>query len=119
MKAWAKRLKRDLLALYLAARDPRTPLAAKLVAGATAAYAFSPIDLIPDFIPVIGLVDDLLIVPLGIWLAVRLIPDALMEEFRKLAERVERRPVSRGGMIVVIAIWLFVAALAGLFFLGG
>ena len=73
LKAWAKALKRDVVALWRAARDPRVPWHAKAVAAAVAAYALSPIDLIPDFVPVIGYVDDLLIVPAGIWLAVRLV----------------------------------------------
>lgn len=82
-KTWARRIKRDVVALWIAAHDPRTPLAAKLVAGAVAAYALSPIDLIPDFIPVLGYFDDLLIVPLGIMWAVRLVPPLLMDEFRE------------------------------------
>ena len=86
VRAWARRLKRDVVALWIAARDPRTPLAAKLVAGAVAAYALSPIDLIPDFIPILGYLDDLIIVPAGIWLALRLIPASLMMEFRSQAE---------------------------------
>ena len=73
-KDWARRLKRDVVALWIAARDPRTPVLAKVAAGAVAAYALSPIDLIPDFVPVLGYLDDLLIVPLGIMLAVRLVP---------------------------------------------
>ena len=85
LKGWARALKRDVVALWLAARDPRTPLAAKLVAGAVAAYALSPIDLIPDFIPVLGYLDDLLLVPAGIWLAVRLIPEELLAELRAVA----------------------------------
>ena len=80
---WARRLKRDVLALWLAARDPRVPWPAKAVAGAVAAYALSLIDLIPDFIPVLGYLDDIVIVPLGIWLALRLIPPFLMEELRR------------------------------------
>ncbi|NTS32253.1 DUF1232 domain-containing protein [Phyllobacterium sp. BT25] len=81
VKLWARRIKRDIVALWIAARDPRTPLLAKFVAGAVAAYALSPIDLIPDFIPVLGYLNDLLIVPAGILIAVALIPPALMEEF--------------------------------------
>ncbi|RWX32769.1 DUF1232 domain-containing protein, partial [Rhizobium leguminosarum] len=73
-KNWAKSLKRDIVALWLAARDPRVPWHAKVVAGAVAAYALSPIDLIPDFIPILGYLDDLLILPLGIMLAIRLVP---------------------------------------------
>jgi uncharacterized membrane protein YkvA (DUF1232 family) len=81
-KSWAREVKRDVVALYLAARDPRTPLIAKLVAAGVAAYALSPIDLIPDFIPVLGYLDELVILPLGILLVVRLIPPELMAEFR-------------------------------------
>src|ERR671913_456858 len=90
LKTWARSLKRDVVALWLAARDPRVPLLPKLLAGAVAAYALSPIDLIPDFIPVLGYLDDLLIVPLGIWAVVRLIPPALMAELRARAESSER-----------------------------
>jgi uncharacterized membrane protein YkvA (DUF1232 family)/uncharacterized protein YecT (DUF1311 family) len=106
MKRWAKALKRDVLALWLAARDPRVPWRAKLVAGAVAAYAFSPIDLIPDFIPVLGYLDDLVLVPLGVLLAIRLVPGQLMAEFRTAAARHALRPVSRIGLAVILAIWL-------------
>lgn len=100
------------MALWLAARDPRTPAGAKLVAGLTAAYALSPIDLIPDFIPVLGYLDDLLIVPAGIWLALRLIPPELMVELR--AEAVARdKPRSLAGAAAVVAIWLGAVALFG------
>jgi uncharacterized membrane protein YkvA (DUF1232 family) len=108
-KQWARSIKRDVVALWLAARDPRTPVAAKIVAGAVAAYALSPVDLIPDFIPVLGYLDDLLIVPLGILLAVRLIPAPLMEEFRVRAGQSTGRPTSRMGLIVIVAIWLATA----------
>ena len=111
LKVWAKALKRDVVALWLAARDPRTPWSARIVAGLTAAYALSPIDLIPDVIPVLGLLDDLLIVPLGIWLALRLIPADLMAEMRERAADAGR-PISRAGLAIVIAIWIAVA-LAG------
>ena len=111
LKSWAKALKRDVMALWLAARDPRTPWSARIVAGLTAAYALSPIDLIPDVIPVLGLLDDLLIVPLGIWLALRLIPAELMAEMREQAVDAGR-PISRAGLAIVIAIWIAVA-LAG------
>ena len=112
---WAKALKRDVLALWLAARDARTPLFAKVLAGAVAAYALSPIDLIPDFIPVLGLLDDLLLVPLGIWLALMLIPAPLKAEFRERAARLAERPNSTVGLLFVFAIWLALAALLGLF----
>lgn len=105
-KAWAKALKRDIVALWLAARDPRVPLSAKLVAGAVAAYALSPVDLIPDFIPVLGYLDDLILVPVGILIAIRLVPQELMSEFRLAAEQRSGRPVSRSGLAFILAIWL-------------
>lgn len=113
--AWARTLKRDVLALWIAARDPRTPIAAKLMAGAVAAYALSPIDLIPDFIPILGYLDDLLIVPAGILLAVRLLPAGLLSEFRGRAALIAARPISRGGLLFIVIIWLVAAAVAGWF----
>ena len=92
-------------ALWFAARDPRTPLAARLLALLVAAYALSPIDLIPDFIPVLGLLDDLLIVPAGVWLVRRLIPDDLYAEFLAAAEAASQRPRSRLGLAIILAIW--------------
>jgi uncharacterized membrane protein YkvA (DUF1232 family) len=115
LKQWAYDLKRDVVALWLAARDPRVPWYAKALSAAVAAYALSPIDLIPDFIPVLGLIDDLLIVPLGIMGAVRLIPAALMADLRHKAIR-HGKPISSAGLIVVLTIWLGAAiALAWLF----
>ena len=105
LKSWARGLTRDVVALWIAARDPRTPLMAKLVAGAVAAYALSPIDLIPDFIPILGYLDDLLLVPAGIWLAVRLVPRALLAELRAAAEQGDR-PRSFVGAVVIVALWL-------------
>ena len=110
LRAWAGRLKRDVVALWLAARDPRTPWHAKALAGFVAAYALSPIDLVPDFIPVLGWLDDLLIVPAGIWLAVRAVPPALMAEFRARADSRER-PRSRAAAIVIVMLWLAAAGL--------
>ncbi len=110
LRSWAGAIKVDCLALWLAARDRRTPWLAKAVAAAVAAYALSPIDLIPDFIPILGYLDDLVIVPLGILLAIRLIPPELMEEFRREA-RGRVRPASRGGAVAVVAVWIVVAAL--------
>src|SRR6187455_841485 len=100
-KHWARAIKRDVVALWLAARDPRVPWYAKAVAAAVAAYALSPIDLIPDFVPVLGYLDDLLIVPLGIMLAVRLIPLPLMVEFRAEATRRTGRPRSFAGAAAI------------------
>jgi uncharacterized membrane protein YkvA (DUF1232 family) len=110
LKQWAEAMKRDVVALWIAARDPRTPRVAKLLAGATAAYALSPIDLIPDFIPVLGYLDDLVIVPLGIWFAVRLVPDSLMEEFRAQAAARGKQPSSRAAAVAVILLWFIVIA---------
>ena len=110
LKNWALRLRRDVLALYLAARDPRVPWYVKALAALVAAYALSPIDLIPDFIPVIGYLDDLLILPLGIWLVVRMIPEALMQELRgKAAATLAERPKSTLAALMIVLIWLFVA----------
>lgn len=105
LRDWAHRLRTDAHAVYLAARDPRVPLPAKLIGLFVAGYALSPIDLIPDFVPVLGLLDDLLIVPLGIWLVSRLIPHDIMAEHRMAAERASDRPVSRTGAIVVLTLW--------------
>ncbi|BCG72000.1 membrane protein [Mesorhizobium sp. 113-1-2] len=107
-KQWARNIKRDVVALWLAARDPRVPWYAKATAGAVAAYALSPIDLIPDFIPVIGYLDDLIIVPLGIMLAVKLVPADLMQEFRDEATR-RAKPVSKAGLAFVVAVWILAA----------
>jgi len=105
-KQWARTIKRDVHALWLAARDPRTPWYAKLLALGIAAYAVSPIDLIPDFIPVIGYLDDLVIVPVGVMLVVRLIPHKLMEEHRAAAAVASERPVSRIAAGVFVLIWI-------------
>lgn len=109
LKQWARGIKRDVIALWIAARDPRVPWYAKAVAGLVAAYALSPIDLIPDFIPVLGYLDDLLIVPAGIMLAVKLTPADLMEEFRRQAALREGRPLSKVAAIAVVLIWIGVA----------
>lgn len=110
VKAWARRLKRDVTALWLAAGDPRTPWYAKAMAGAVAAYALSPIDLIPDFIPILGYLDDVILLPLGIALAVRMIPPPLMLEFREAADQMAR-PTSRAGLLLVVTMWLVAVAL--------
>lgn len=117
IKRWARELKREIFAVWIAARDPRTPVAAKVVGGIIAAYAISPIDLIPDFIPVLGYLDDLLIVPLGLMLAVRLIPDALMIEFRERADIMSERPRSILAAVVIVAIWILGCIGAGLLLL--
>ena len=114
LKQWAKIIKRDVYALWLAARDPRTPWLAKLLALSVAAYALSPIDLIPDFIPVIGYLDDVVLVPLGVLLVIQLIPPELMEEFRAAAALAEQRPVSYITACVFVSIWVASAA-AGIY----
>ena len=107
----ARALKRDVVAVWIAARDPRTPTVARILAAATAAYALSPIDLIPDAIPVLGLLDDLVIVPLGLMLVIRLIPPPLMDEYRRRAEALATRPRSRIAAALVVAAWAACAAL--------
>src|SRR5688572_19451473 len=112
-RAWARRIKRDTYALYLAVRDPRTPWYAKLFAACVVAYAFSPIDLIPDFIPILGYLDDVIIVPLGIVLALKLIPPAVMVECRAAADanRPSNKPRNYIGAAVIVLLWLLAAAL--------
>ena len=116
LKQWARIIKRDTVALWIAAGDPRVPWYVKAVAGAVAAYALSPIDLIPDFIPVIGYLDDLIIVPLGILLVVRMIPKDLMEEFRAEAAGRAARPQSNAGIYIIFALWLLLGGWAASFF---
>ena len=112
-KGWARAIIRDTHAVYLASRDPRVPWYAKAVAVAVAAYALSPIDLIPDFIPVIGYLDDLVIIPLGIMLVVRMVPPEVMAEHRTAAAQAAGKPTSRAGLLIVISIWvLALSALA-------
>lgn len=111
IKDWARAIKRDVHALYLAARDPRTPWYAKALALGIAAYALSPIDLIPDFIPVLGYLDDAILLPLAIMLAVRLVPPDVMAEHRAAAVRAEGRPISRIGAAVIILLWVSSAGL--------
>jgi uncharacterized membrane protein YkvA (DUF1232 family) len=109
LKAWARSVKRDAVALYFAGRDPRVPWYAKAVAMAVAAYALSPIDPIPDFIPLLGQLDELIVLPLGIMLAIKLIPPEIMAEHRAAAIAAEGQPASRVAAAVIIAIWLAAA----------
>jgi uncharacterized membrane protein YkvA (DUF1232 family) len=115
LKDWARSVRRDAHAVYLAARDPRTPWYAKALAICVAGYALSPIDLIPDFIPVIGYLDDAVLVPLGILAVVKLIPPEVMAESRDAATRAAARPVSRTAACVVALIWAASIALTGWF----
>ena len=105
LKNWARKMKLEVHAIYLAARDPRVPWYVKLLAMAVAGYALSPIDLIPDFIPVLGYVDDLIIVPLGVWATLSLIPADILVECRAVAGA-SKCPVSRGAAIAIVAAWI-------------
>ena len=107
----ARALKVETLALYHVARDPRVPWYARLFVGVVVAYALSPIDLIPDFVPILGYLDDLILIPLGIALALRMVPRDVLDECRARAERDASRPTSRAAMLAIIAIWLASAAL--------
>lgn len=113
LKQRARHLKAETFALYLAARDPRTPWYAKLLVAGIAAYAFSPIDLIPDFVPVLGYLDDLVLIPLGIALAIKLVPHSVLAECRARAQETIQngKPVSRVAGAVIVVIWLVLAAL--------
>jgi uncharacterized membrane protein YkvA (DUF1232 family) len=104
-----RRLKRELHAVFIAARDPRTPWAARILAALVLAYALSPIDLIPDFIPVLGYLDDLILVPLGLWLCLRLIPSEIMDEARERAATGPPPGRNRIGVVLVVTTWLVVA----------
>jgi uncharacterized membrane protein YkvA (DUF1232 family) len=125
---WQERvrnLKRDVVAIALAVRDPRVPWYAKAVGACVVAYALSPIDLIPDFVPVLGYLDDLVLVPLGLMLMLRLIPVDVLAEHRVAASAIAERPVSRAGAFAVIAVWTAAALLLAMWlgnrfgFLGG
>jgi uncharacterized membrane protein YkvA (DUF1232 family) len=111
LKARARQVKVDLIALSLAARDPRTPWYAKLIVAGCVAYALSPVDLIPDFIPVIGLVDDLILIPIALALAIRFIPDEVLADCRSRAGEIAERRTSRIAAAVIIGFWIALAAL--------
>ncbi len=113
LRRWSGRLKTELYALYLAYRDPRVPLYARVFAACVVGYAFSPIDLIPDPIPVLGYLDDLVLIPLGIALAIRMIPDPVLTECRERAHQaIKERPTNRVAAAVIVAVWLSLGALA-------
>jgi uncharacterized membrane protein YkvA (DUF1232 family) len=113
LKAWAKRLKQDTVMLWFARRHPDTPLLAKLLCVLTVAYALSPIDLIPDFVPVLGLLDELILLPFMIWLAVRMLPSQVVDVCRAQAgewlEQRRAKPRSYGGAILIVLLWVGVA----------
>lgn len=109
LRVAAKHLKREVLTVYCASRDQRTPIIARGLALLVVAYALSPIDLIPDFIPVLGLLDDLILVPIGVWLVIKLIPDHILGDARVAAARLELKPVSYVGLALIVALWLLAA----------
>lgn len=113
-KVRARQLKVETYALYLAYKDPRVPLPARIFAACVVAYAFSPIDLIPDFIPILGYLDDLILIPLGIMVARKLIPADVLAECRIEAQEVikQGKPVNKVAAAVIVAIWLILAALS-------
>ena len=109
LEAWKERageLRREVYALYFACRDPRVPWYAKLLAVGIVGYAFSPIDLIPDFIPVLGYLDDLVLIPLGIMAVRAMIPDAVLEECRQRARHLKRNPRNWSAAVIIVTIWL-------------
>ena len=114
LKKWAKELKQQTLVVYFAARDPRTRWPVRLLALLVAAYALSPIDLIPDFIPVLGYLDDLVIVPMGLVLVLRLVPRQVMLAAREQAAAAVERPVSRAMATAIVTIWVVALGGAGL-----
>lgn len=118
LKIWARKLKTEIYAVYLASQDPRTPLMAKILAVCIVGYAFSPIDLIPDFIPVLGFLDDALLLPLGIWLVIKMIPPQVLAESREKAQlrQSENKPQNWIAAGFIILIWLSLAVLAGVYF---
>jgi len=117
MQTWkqrARQLKKETYAIYIACKDPRVPWYARLFAGFVVAYAFSPIDLIPDVIPIFGYLDDLVLVPLGIILVLKMIPPAVLAECREKAEAAmnQGKPTSRIAAIAIVAIWLLLGIVA-------
>ena len=115
LESWtqhARHLKREVHALYFACRDPRVPWYAKALAAAIVGYAFSPIDLIPDFIPVLGYLDDLVLIPLGVMAVRAMIPGVVLAECRERASRLEGKPQNLIAAAIIVMIWLGLAAVA-------
>ena len=109
IKAKAKLLKRQSMVLYYAVRDPRTPLGVKLLAGAIVAYALSPIDLIPDFIPILGYLDEVILLPLAIAIALKLLPEAVLQDAQVQAESALNRPKNYKAAVIIVLIWIALA----------
>ena len=118
LRQWARAIRRDGVALYFAARDPRVPWHVKALAIAIAAYALSPIDLIPDFIPVIGLLDEVILLPLAMAGIMRMISPEIMQEHRSRAEAMAERPVSRAAAVAIVAIWAIAILLVARWYFG-
>jgi uncharacterized membrane protein YkvA (DUF1232 family) len=112
LESWARGLKVEVYALYLAYRDPRVSWCARVFAAVVVGYAFSPIDLIPDVVPVLGYLDDLVLVPLGVALAIRMIPPHVLAECREKARDAKDRPVNRVAAVVIVIVWIALAVLA-------
>lgn len=117
IKQWAKTLKKDIVVVWLVAKDQRTPVWIKILALIIAAYALSPIDLIPDFIPVLGYLDDIIIVPLGLLLVIKLTPKEIIDHCRMRASLLTERPVNRWAAGVIILIWLLFLGYLALYFI--
>jgi uncharacterized membrane protein YkvA (DUF1232 family) len=115
-KKQAKEIKLDALTLYFAYRHSQTPWYAKLLSACVVAYAFSPIDLIPDFIPILGYLDDLVLVPLGVWISIKMIPPNVLQECRKQAEELEQRPTNWLAASIIILVWILIALFSIRFF---
>jgi uncharacterized membrane protein YkvA (DUF1232 family) len=113
LRAWAKALKRDVITLWFALKHPLTPWHARALAAVLTAYALSPIDLIPDFIPILGYLDDLIIVPVGVWLLLRMVPTQVLTDSKDQADEWFRqgktKPMSLWGLIIILLIWFFAA----------
>ncbi len=114
LRKWARELKQQTLVVYFVARDPRTPWPVRLLALGVAAYALSPIDLIPDFVPILGYLDDLIIVPLGLVLVLRLVPPEVKQSAWERASATAARPVSRAMAVAIVAIWVVLLGVLGL-----
>lgn len=113
LRTRAKQIKFETFALYLAYHDPRTPLHAKIFAACVVAYAFSPIDLIPDFIPILGYLDDVILVPLGVVTAIKMIPSDVTDECRERARETHDKPIHKGAAAAIVMIWILSVALCG------
>jgi uncharacterized membrane protein YkvA (DUF1232 family) len=113
LRSRARALKRETLTVYCAARDPRTPWLARGLAVLVVMYALSPVDLIPDFIPVLGLLDDVILVPLGVWLVLKWIPAHVLEASKQQAATLEKEPVSYAGLAFMALIWIAAAVWLG------